>query len=90
MLIISLGLNYYEIVLFSGGWEYGWWADKRKKESGQFSSDDYYDKTTINNVVGLIFILGIFRAIVAVITTVLIIYQAISMYNLEKKGILKL
>ena len=90
MLIISLGLNYYEIVLFSGGWEYGWEYDLRKKESGKFSSDDYYDETTINNVVGLIFILGIFRAIVAVITTVLIIYQCIKMYNLEKKGVLRL
>ena len=60
MSIISLGFNFYEIILFSGDWEYGWWVDKRKKESGKFSSDDYYDETTINNVVGLIFILGIF------------------------------
>jgi len=91
MCIISLGLNYYEIVLFSGspGWEYGMWFNLRKREEGPFG-EDYYDKTTINNVVGLIFYLGIFRAIVTVITTVLIIYQSISMYNLEKKGILKL
>ena len=90
MLIISLGLNYYEIVLFSGGWEYGWEYDLRKKERSRFSSDDYYDETTIDNVIGLIFIAGIFRAIVTVITTVLIIYQCIKMYNLEKKGVLRL
>ena len=66
------------------------WVDLRKKEEGPFSADNYYDETTIDNVIGLIFIAGIFRAIVTVITTVLIIYQAISMYNLEKKGLLRL
>ena len=90
MSIISLGLNYYEIVLFSGGWEYGFCVDLRKSEIAKFSSDDHYGETTISNVVGLIFIAGIFRAIVTVITTVLIIYQSISMYNLEKKGVLRL
>ena len=88
MSIISLGFNFYEIILFSGDWEYG--IVVGRYETVFMSNENYYHETTINNVVGLIFIMGIFRAIVTVITTVLIIYQSISMYNLEKKGVLRL
>ena len=84
MLIISLGLNYYEIVLFSGDWEYG--IVVGRYETVFMSNENYYHETTINNVVAIIFIGGIFRAILTVITDVMLIVQCVMIDKKKKEG----
>ena len=84
MSIISLGFNFYEIILFSGDWEYG--IVVGRYETVFMSNENYYHETTINNVVGIIFIGGIFRAILTVITDVMLIVQCIMIDKKKKEG----
>ena len=86
--IVSLGFNYYEIVLFSdnsfeSGWEYGKYYGKHKGQDVVLG-EDFYPERAISNVILLMFIMAIFRAVVTFITAIVIVVQSFLICKLEK------
>jgi len=86
--IVSLGFNYYEIVLFSGhtypdGWEYGKYYGRHDVNDYDVGPD-FFHETDINNVVLLMFIMAIFRSVVTFITAIVIVFQSFLICKLEK------
>ena len=86
--IVSLGFNYYEIVLFSGhtypdGWEYGKYYGRHDVNDYDVGPD-FFHETDINNVVLLMFIMAIFRSVVTFITAIIIVFQSFLICKLEK------
>ena len=88
--IVSLGFNYYEIILFSnnskpsGGWDYGRYYGKHKGQDFDVGPDNFFPEKDINNVILLIFIMAIFRAVVTFITAIVIVVQSFLICKLEK------
>ena len=86
--IVSLGFNYYEIILFSDnskgtGWDYGNYYGKHKGQDYEVG-EDFYPERAISNVILLMFIMAIFRAVVTFITAIVIVVQSFLICKLEK------
>ena len=78
--IVSLGFNYYEIILFSdnskpSGWDYGRYYGKHKGQDYDVG-EDFFPEKDISNVILLMFIMAIFRAVVTFITAIVIVVQS--------------
>ena len=86
--IVSLGFNYYEIILFSdnskpSGWDYGRYYGKHKGQDYDVG-EDFFPEKDISNVILLMFIMAIFRAVVTFITAIVIVVQSFLICKLEK------
>ena len=86
MSIVALGFDYYEITAFSGEWKYGHYYHRNDEDKNYDLRGNYYEEYTVNNIVTFVLIAGIARAVLTVITAILIIIQTIQVQKMEKSG----